>query len=61
MLSQAVGRPVRVQYTRKDEMASGESFGPAFVIDLRAGLDAGGQIVAWDYEAGPSPKAIGRT
>ena len=50
LLSQAVGRPVRVQLTRKDEMAW-ENYGFAFVMDERAGLDAKGNIVAWDYEA----------
>jgi CO/xanthine dehydrogenase Mo-binding subunit len=49
LLSQAVGRPVRVQLSRKDEMAW-ENFGLAFVIDQRAGLDADGNIIAWDYE-----------
>jgi CO/xanthine dehydrogenase Mo-binding subunit len=51
LLSQAVGKPVRVQLTRKDEMAWGESYGFAFTIDERAGLDAQGNIVAWDHEA----------
>jgi CO/xanthine dehydrogenase Mo-binding subunit len=50
ILSQAVGRPVRVQLTRKDEMAW-ENYGFAYAIDQRAGLDASGGIVAWDYEA----------
>ena len=50
LLSQAVGQPVRVQLTRKDEMAW-ENFGTPFVIDQRAGLDANGAIVAWDYES----------
>jgi len=50
LLSQAVGKPVRVQLTRKDEMAW-ENYGFAFVMDERAGLDAHGNIVAWDYEA----------
>ena len=58
LLSQAVGRPVRVQLTRRDEMAW-ENFGNAFVIDQRAGLDASGTIVAWDYEAW-SPALGGR-
>jgi CO/xanthine dehydrogenase Mo-binding subunit len=49
LLSQAVGKPVRVQLTRKDEMAW-ENYGLPFVIAQRAGLDAGGAIVAWDYE-----------
>jgi CO/xanthine dehydrogenase Mo-binding subunit len=50
LLSQAAGRPVRVQLTRRDEMAW-ENYGLPFVIDQRAGVDASGQIVAWDYEA----------
>jgi nicotinate dehydrogenase subunit B len=50
LLSQAIGQPVRVQYSRKDEMAAGESFGPAFVVNLNAGVDAMGQIIAWTYE-----------
>jgi nicotinate dehydrogenase subunit B len=50
LLSQAVGRPVRVQLTRKDEMAW-ENYGVPFVIDQRVGLDAHGTIVAWDYES----------
>ena len=50
LLSQAVGKPVRVQLTRKDEMAWGENYGLPFVIDQQAGLDANGNIVAWDYE-----------
>ena len=58
LLSQAVGRPVRVQLTRRDEMAW-ENFGNAFVIDQRAALDASGTIVAWDYEAW-SPALGGR-
>ena len=50
LMSQAVGRPVRAQLSRKDEMVH-ENFGLAFVVDQRAGLDAKGNIVAWDYEA----------
>ena len=50
LLSQAVGRPVRVQLSRKDEMAW-ENYGNAYVIDQRIGVDRDGTIVAWDYEA----------
>jgi nicotinate dehydrogenase subunit B len=50
LLSQAVAKPVRVQLTRKDEMAW-ENYGNAFVIDERAGVDAQGNIVAWDHES----------
>ena len=48
LLSRAVGRPVRVQWMREDEFAW-EPKGPAMTSDIRAGLDAGGNIVAWDY------------
>jgi nicotinate dehydrogenase subunit B len=58
LLSQAVGKPVRVQLSRKDEMAW-ENYGVAFVIDQRVGIDASGAIVAWDYE-GWSPTLGGR-
>jgi len=51
LLSQAASQPVRVQFTRKDEMTAGESYGPAYVIDLRAGWDDQGNITVWDYEA----------
>ena len=50
ILSQAVGAPVRVQYSRRDEMAAGESYGPAHVMNMNAGVDASGQIIAWTYE-----------
>jgi len=51
LLSQAAGKPVRVQLTRKDEMAWGENYGFAFVMDERAALDGEGNIVAWDHES----------
>jgi CO/xanthine dehydrogenase Mo-binding subunit len=50
LLSQAVRRPVRVQLSRKDEMAW-ENYGLAYVIDQRVVLDAAGTIVAWDCES----------
>jgi CO/xanthine dehydrogenase Mo-binding subunit len=49
-LSQAVGAPVRVQYTRKDEMTAGEHYGHAMVSNQKVGLDASGTIIAWDNE-----------
>ncbi|HLK68664.1 MAG TPA: molybdopterin cofactor-binding domain-containing protein [Bryobacteraceae bacterium] len=50
VLSQAVGKPVRVQLSRKDEMAW-ENFGNAWTIDERVGLDAKGDIITWEHEA----------
>jgi CO/xanthine dehydrogenase Mo-binding subunit len=58
LLSQAVGKAVRVQLMRRDEMAW-ENYGLAFVIDERAAIDPNGNIVAWDYEAW-SPTLGGR-
>ena len=58
LLSQAVGKPVRVQLARKDEMAW-ENYGLAFVIEERAALDRSGNIVAWHSE-GWSPTLGGR-
>ena len=49
LLSQAVGRPVRVQWMRHDEHGW-EPVSPAMTMDLRAGLDAQGHITAFDYE-----------
>src|SRR5580704_4864106 len=48
LLSRAVGKPVRVQWTRADEHGW-EPKGPAQFITVRAGVDAQGNIVAWDY------------
>jgi len=58
LLSQAVGKPVRVQLTRKDEMAW-ENYGVAYLIDQRAGLDSAGNILTWDHESW-SPTRGGR-
>ena len=51
LLSQAVGKPVRLQYSRSDEMVTGEHYGHATVANEKIGLDANGSIIAWDYEA----------
>jgi CO/xanthine dehydrogenase Mo-binding subunit len=50
ILSQAVGKPVRVQWTRADEHRW-EPHGPGTAHDLAAGLDGSGNIVAWKHEA----------
>ena len=39
--------PVRLQYTREDDMTAGY-YRPLFVHRLRAGLDANGEIMAWE-------------
>ncbi|MSV34836.1 MAG: xanthine dehydrogenase family protein molybdopterin-binding subunit [Bryobacterales bacterium] len=49
LLSRAVNAPVRVQWMRQDELGW-DPKGPQQLIDLRAGLDAQGNIAAWEAE-----------
>jgi nicotinate dehydrogenase subunit B len=49
LLSKVVGQPVRVQWTRQDEHGW-DPKGPQQLLDLQAGLDANGKIVAWDAQ-----------
>jgi nicotinate dehydrogenase subunit B len=49
LLSQAAGKPVRLQFSRQDEMMW-ENLGSAMVVEHRAGLTSDGRIVAWDRE-----------
>ena len=44
----AGGRPVRVQWSRADEMSHGP-FGAAMAIEIEADLDADGEIVDWRH------------
>lgn len=44
----ANGRPVRLQWSRADEM-SHAPFGAAMTIEIEADLDAGGEIVGWRH------------
>src|SRR5215467_3719798 len=48
LLSRAVGKPVRVQWMRGDEHGW-EPKGPAQLDIARAGVDAQGKIIAWDF------------
>ena len=49
LLARAVpGRPVRLQYTRREEMAD-MPFGAAMRVDLEATLDARGRIAGWHH------------
>ncbi|HEX8991106.1 MAG TPA: molybdopterin cofactor-binding domain-containing protein [Anaerolineales bacterium] len=58
VLAQAVGRPVRVQWTRQEEFAW-EPKGPAMVMEVDGGLDGQGNVVAWDYHVF-SPSHVAR-
>ena len=49
LLARAVGHPVRVQWMRADEHGW-DPKGPPTLLDMRAGLDAGGKILAGDSE-----------
>jgi nicotinate dehydrogenase subunit B len=46
VISMAVGQPVRVQWSRADETARSPK-SPPRTMDLEAGLDAQGNVVAW--------------
>lgn len=48
ILARAVGKPVRVQWSRSDEFAW-EPYGPAMVTEMRGGMDEAGRIVAWEH------------
>jgi CO/xanthine dehydrogenase Mo-binding subunit len=48
LLSQAIGRPVRVQFMRWDEHGW-DQYGPAHLADVRAGVDASGHLLAYEY------------
>jgi CO/xanthine dehydrogenase Mo-binding subunit len=49
-LAQQLGRPVRMQWSREEETAW-DTKGPAYLVKMRGGLDAQGNLVAMDYEA----------
>ncbi len=58
ILSQAVGRPVRLQWSRQDEFVW-EPKAPAMVMQVHGGLDSHGNVVAWDYQVW-SPSHVAR-
>jgi CO/xanthine dehydrogenase Mo-binding subunit len=49
LIAKATGRPVRVQWMRADEHGW-DPKGPPTLIDYRAGIDASGNVVAWESE-----------
>jgi nicotinate dehydrogenase subunit B len=48
LMSQSVGAPVRVQLMRWDEISWGQT-SPASLMDMRAGVDGKGNLVAFDF------------
>jgi len=49
IMSQEVGRPVRVQFMRWDELGW-DNYGPAQLAEVRAAIDANGKIIAYSYD-----------
>ncbi len=47
-LAKEIGRPVRVQWMR-DEETAWDTKAPAFTVKVRGGLDAAGNLVAYEY------------
>lgn len=50
LLSKASGKPVKVMWTREDDIHSGR-FRPLYVNRLRAGLDAAGNVTGYHHRA----------
>lgn len=49
ILAKATGKPVRVQWSRADENGW-EPMGPPTLIDIRAAVDPGGTVTAWESD-----------
>ena len=49
LLSKATGQPVRVQWSREDELGW-DPKGPAQLLEMRAALDEAGRIAHWEAE-----------
>jgi CO/xanthine dehydrogenase Mo-binding subunit len=49
IMSQELGRPVRVQLSREDQFGY-DNYGPAHLADIRAAVGADGRIVAFEYQ-----------
>src|SRR5207244_11114192 len=50
IMSQELGKPVRLQLTRADEFGW-DNYGPAHLADIRAAVDTDGKIRAFEYQA----------
>ena len=56
LLSRELGKPVRVQWTRQDELGW-DPKGPPQIIDVRAALDAAGDVIGWE-SVGLAPEGV---
>lgn len=50
LLSKTLGKPVRVQWSRQEEHGL-DPKGPAQLLELRAAVDADGEVAAWETQA----------
>jgi len=50
VISQAIGKPVKVQYSRADDHTS-ENYGTPQVSRLKGAVDSTGTVTAWDFES----------
>lgn len=55
LISKAVGRPVRLIWTREDDMQH-DRYRPAGHHHMQAGIDATGQVVAWTHRLASTSK-----
>lgn len=46
MISKKMGAPVKLVYTREDDMSQG-TYRPSYMVHYKAGLDADGNLIAW--------------
>lgn len=46
VISQKVGAPIKLVYSREDDMTQG-TYRPAYKVNFKAGLDANNQLIAW--------------
>ena len=54
LLARGAGRPVRVQWSREDELAW-SPFGSAIAVKMSGGLDAAGKVAEWRHETWSHP------
>jgi CO/xanthine dehydrogenase Mo-binding subunit len=50
LIANATGKPVQVMWDRTEEFFY-DTFRPAAVVKIRAGLDASGKLALWDFQA----------
>ena len=50
ILARESGRPVKITYSREEEFST-STVRPAAVMEIDAGIDANGRLLAWDYTA----------